>query len=443
MKEFEEKIKEIFYLIGEYGITHAPIDIRFPDKITQENKKKYLTQVYKGYRLGQQQIIEQIIPLLEEKEKLKSKEAQTRKLKDKKTLQRIAINKNLIEYKIRVLRHFADFIAWQIFKNDYYKARRFFSGSRSRPDLLHSNLQSVLHAVDHFHDENELNFALITDLTTFIDIGDLLVIKENRMFVVECKEGEVQRKVYEFIGELEKDDFDAAKIDYSDKGDKFFEQVKRTLKQMDRGGKAVNFLNTEKGPDPFLNTPIQLYEAARPREYYFHTLTELIETSKKDISAYCEIEEIIYVAVYRGEKIGPSRFLADYMAKINFPNYILVDYLGLIGIPLKEPLFFKPIGKETIFDLMFNRLKIYLVINLDAYIALFNKKGFEARWLSTKETQKYKERNKGYKPFIHKNRTIQVLVKGKEIILGDSFIIHLLFDNLTPSWLVDTYYSYK
>lgn len=387
-------------MIGEYGITQKPLDFRFPNKISEQDKKEFLIQVRKGFRLGQQQIIDEIIPLLKEKQELKANESIAKQTKNKEQLQQIINQKYSIDFKIKILRHFADFIAWQIFRNDYYKAKRFYSGSRARPDLLHSNLQSVINAADYFHQEDELNFALISDLTSFIDIGDILLVKDNGMFIVECKEGNVQQKVFEFIEELEKDDFDTKKIDYSDKDLKFFDQVERTLNQIKKGNRASNFINTEKGADPFSEMKINVFEAAKPKEYYFEYLMHLIEESKINSSTYGEVEGVIYIGIYRDEKIVPSGFVFDYIVKRLYENYIIVDYLSIIGLPLKEPLFFKPFGSKIIFDLMFGRLKIFLAINLDKFIELFNKNGIEAKWLSRKETHKLLERRKKYKPFV-------------------------------------------
>lgn len=442
METFENKIKEIFHLIGEYGITQKPLDFRFPDKITEQDKVEFLIQVRKGFRLGQQQIIEEILPLLKHNQDLKAKELEAKRTKNKEELQQIINEKNLLDFKIKLLRHFADFIAWQIFRNDYYKAKRFYSGSRTRPDLLHSNLQSVLKAVDHFHNEDDLNFALISDLTSFIDIGDILLVKSKGMFVVECKEGNVQQKVFEFIDELEKDDFDPKKVDYSDKNSKFFDQVDRTLNQLKKGGRVIEFINTEKGTDPFSEVKIDVVEATNPREYYFEYLMHLFEESKENNSTYGEVEEVIYIGVYRENKIAPSRFVFDYIVKELYQNYIVIDYLSLVGMPLKEPLFFKPFGTEIIFDLMFGRLKLFLAINLDKFIELFNKKGIEAKWLQRKETHKLLENGMRFKPFVHKNRAIQIKVNENKIVLGDSFLIYLLLDNITPSSLVERYRSF-
>ena len=336
-------------------------------------------------------------------------------------------------------------MAWQFFKNDYYKARRFYSGNRNRPDLLNSNLESVLYAVEQFHKEDEKSFALISDLTSFIDIGDILLVKDNQISVVECKSGNVQSKVFDFLDELEKDEFDPAKVDYSDKNKHFFDQVERTLKQYEKGQKLINFLKTEKGTDPFSKTKINVVESTYPPKYYFDYLISLIEESKQKKSAYGEIEEILYIGVYRSQKIiiADELFREILDQNSNYKKRVITSYLQIIDLPLKEPLFFKPFGVETIFDLLFSRLKVLFAIDLDKLIELFNKKGIKANWLNKKDTAKLLKDGRTYKPFIYQNRAISIIVNDRQIVLGDSFLIYLMLDNLTPTSFVERYKNIK
>lgn len=443
MEEFEKKVKKIFYYVAEYGIAKKPLATKDIKSISKSDLEEYLILIHKGFRIGQDLIIKEIIPLLEENKNLKEKDKEAKKKKDKTLQQELSLEIKLNEYKIKVLRHFADFIAWQILKRDYYKARRFFSGNKSRPDLLNSNLDSVLNAVEHYHNEDDKNFALISDLTTFIDIGDILLVSANGIKVIECKEGETQKKVFEFIDEISKEGFDAKNVDYSDKNEKFFEQVQRTLKQIDKGSKLSDFLKNEEGIDPFSDKKIKVQEATNLQIGYFDYLITLIEESKLNGSKYGEVEGIIYIGIYRDKKIPISSFLFRGIVEQIYEKNIILDYLQIIDLPLRDPLFFKPFGTETIFDLLFGRIKIYLAINLDKLLDLFKEKNIDARWLSRKETQKLLGPNKNHHPFVFKNQAIIISKDGEESILGDAFLIYLLLDNLTPTSFVERYNNIK
>lgn len=439
MENFEKIIREIFYYIAEYGIKHKPLDFTNIENISKKDKQEFTIQVHKGFRLGQDIIVKQIIPLFQEKDNLKKEKLEARQKQEKESLKKVNHKIRLIEYKIKLLRHFADLIAWQVFKNDYYKARRFFSGDRNRPDLLNTNFESVLKAVNHFHKLNDFNFALISDLTTFIDIGDILLIEDKGISVIECKEGDVQNKVYEFLDDLITNDLDIKNFDFTGKDQKFFKQAERTLKQIEKGTKLMNFLKNEEGTDPFSDTKIKVHEATNTTEYYHKYLIELLKESEKNNSTYGEVDEIVYIGIYRENKIPISPYLFKNIVNQIYENNIIVDYVSIIGMPLKEPLFFKPFGEEPIFDLMFGRLKIFLAINLDRLIALFNKNGIKTEWLSRKQTHKLIDTNKNFKAFIYKNRAIKVWLNDESIILGDSFLVYILFDNVTPQSFVQRF----
>lgn len=433
---FELKIREIFYLVGEYGIKNTPNYKVFSK--SEEEKKEFLINCRKGFRLGQKVMVIEAVRILTEFKKKKVIEKKAKKQKDKKLLEELAEDIWQLEYDLALIRHFADFLAWLVFRNEWHKIRRFYSGERTRPSLLESNLQSVLASVEHFHSLDDLNFALITDLTSFIDIGDLIVMTADKVLFIECKSGQVQQHIFEFIEELLTDDFDPAKVDYTNKNNKFFDQLERTLRQQERNSHAVKFFNTEEGIDPFSKKEIKLTISTAKPVYYHEILEKVANESFEDDSAYNSVEDIIHIAAYRESKLGPSKFIFDTMLKNELENYIIIDYMQLVYAPLKEPLLFKSIGKETIFDLMFNRLYIFLALDLDKLIELFNKKGVKARWLTEKETNKYLSQGPP-KPFVYNKRGIQISTNGHTLVLGTTFTVNLLLDNMTPSALVNRY----
>lgn len=436
MNDFETKIRQIFYLVGEFGIDNTP-DYQ-PVGMSEQGKRQFLVNCRKGFRQGQDLMVQETIFLLKDLKNKKAEEKEAQKNKGKEQLEAINLEIDGINHKLAILRHFADFLAWMFLKNEWHKIRRLYSGSKSRPNLLESNLDSVVESIKYFHSQDEMNFALITDLTSFIDVGDLLLVTADKINIVECKSGDVQRRVYEFIEELQAEEFDASKVDYSKKDFKFFDQLERTLRQHERNSHAVKFLNTEKGIDPFVKKKINLVTTSERPEYYFDTLANVAENSFIEDSAYDIVEDIIYIAAYRNSKLKASYFLFDQMAQKIIKEYVPVDLMQLLYAPLKEPLFFKPIGKEILFDLLFDRLKIYLALDINKLVDLFNEKGVAAKWLTPKATKRYLSKG-GSKPFVFKGRAIEVTSNGHILVLGTTFTVNLLLDNLTPSTIVARY----
>lgn len=438
MEEFELKLKDIFYYIAEYGIKNKPLDFRNKDTISKEDLSEFKIQVHKGFRIGQNMILDELILLYKERRDITLEEKEANKAHDKEKKVILKYKIKAIDYKISILRHFADFIAWQALRGHHYRARRFFSGDLNRPDLLNTNLESVIAIMEQLHSESEYNFALISDLTTFIDIGDILLIQEKNIAVIECKEGETQSRVNRFLDDIIQDDWEETilKIIEDDtsngkiKTKKFLDQAMRTVRQLNKGTRVRDFINNDAGTDPFSEKNIEIIEIKKPDVHYYDELMEAIVDARKGGSAYNDIEDVVYYAVFTGDKINYSGEVFKFMCDKFFKNKIITDYISIIKVPMRQPLFYKPFGKETFFDLLFGRLKVYLAIDIDSLLNLLNESGIKAEWMSTKETHKYKE--KGGKVFTYNNRAIKVYTKDSFLVLGDTFLTKLLYDNLNP-----------
>lgn len=447
MDDFEYKLREIFFYIGSFGIRHKQINIFKPHLITEEDKIEFTTYVYKGFRIGQSLIVEEILNLYEDKKFIKKQFLEARKSKDKSLLNVLEGSRYEVDYRIKILRHFADFIAWQLFKGQYFMARRFHSGDKSRPDLLNTNFQSVINAANYFHKESPLNFALITDLTTFIDVGDILLASPNTLTIVECKSGEVQNKVHKLIDELKGDDWMKAieKLvkENSKKGAKsILDQTQRTINQLHKGTKARDFIRNEAGTDTFSDKEVQIFESKIPEQNYYDKIIEAFNDAIIPGYSSGAIEDVIFFAVFRNNKVDMAFDIFNAMANELSGRTHRTNYLYQLELPIKQPLFFKPFGEEIIFELLTGRLKLFLVIDIDKLIELFNSTGIKARWMTRKETNKYLDDKPMYRPYMYENQAIQVEVADRKLVLGSQFLTKILLDNVTPSSFVDQYKSY-
>lgn len=245
-EDFEHKFREIYFYIGVFGITQKPLYPWDMEIASEVDKIEYQIQVHKGFRIGQALIIEEITKLYYDKKQLKYEYIEARKSKNEKLKNYINTALKIVEHHIKILRHLADLIAWQMLGHQYFKARRFYSGDKGRPDLSETNLESVIKAVDYFHRKAPINFALITDLTTFIDVGDLLVSSAKSLAIVECKSGSIQWQVNALLSELLQDNWkevveDLIKNKGKKKAGDMLKQASRTLNQLDKGTKVTNF----------------------------------------------------------------------------------------------------------------------------------------------------------------------------------------------------------
>lgn len=447
MENFEHKFREIYFYIGPFGITQKPLYPWDMETASEVDKIEYKIQVHKGFRIGQAIIIEEILKLYYDKKQLKVEYIGARNSKYEKLKKYINSELKIIEHRIKMLRHLADFVAWQMLGHQYFRARRFYSGDKGRPDLFETNLESVIEAVAYFHRKDPINFALITDLTTFIDVGDLLLSSEKSLSIVECKSGSVQWEVDVLIRELGKDNWkdvveNLVKVKGKKRAGDMLKQASRTLNQMDKGTRVTTFLNNEEGKDTFTDSQVNIYESKIPLQNYYEKLIESFTESIVSGYSLNVIENIVFYAVIRnvsaneGYKIFTG--LLDDL-EIRSQN---IDYLHQLDIPIKAPLFVKPFSKEIMIELLMGRIKLFLAIDLDGLIQMFNERGIQARWMSRKETNKYLDSKPQYIPYMNNHQGILITIDKHEIVLGSQFLTKILLDNITPSSFIDQYKSY-
>ncbi|MDY0264469.1 MAG: hypothetical protein RBR12_04725 [Sulfurospirillum cavolei] len=431
MKEFEKVIEQVFKYTHEYAFKN--LDLKRdnpPENWTKEEKNKFTEYVHIGFKKAQDLVLNELlsyeIQIKELNKTLKESRRNGNKVGEKDTQKLI----NLIKYKTTILRIFMDFIAWQFLGGQYYKVRRFYDMRKkenSRPTLSKSNIESVKSAVEYYHALNPLNFALISDLTSFIDIGDILLMDNYRLRPIEVKEGEKNEEIFNFLFK-EKIPENLETID-----ENFLKQAKRVLNQAKRGHLLYDVLKNEKGIDPFTELKTEVNKEAFEIKTYIDEFEKLVANLDMKNYSYTIIEDIISIGIYQKEMIHKGNIIIPFLNQKMFgKEYPVFNYREKFQMPISEPIFYYGLSKKTIFDILFGRINIVMSINLDKFIELCNLQGLEARYLSEKETMKRKTKGE-ISLFEFEKKNIMI----GDTILGDGLIARMLFDFVRPSSIIE------
>lgn len=431
MKEFEEQVIKIFNYTHEYAINNLPFNHNIhPSEWSKSQQDLFAQFVHLGFRKAQDLILSEMLVIEENIKTLKLDLKVSRKNRDKDKIKKIENNIKIFNHKELILRHFADFIAWQILGQQYYKVRRFHNMKdkyNTRPTLSESNLDSIISAVDYYHKQNPSNFALMSDLTSFIDIGDILLIENYEVKPIEIKEGKKNKEIFDFL--FNKD----IEISPDKINDKFLKQAKRVLNQAERGIKLNNFFKNDSGKDPFMDCNVQVNEKEYIMESYADTVNKLLLDLNHKDWAYSIVENIITIGIYQKQNILMGDILIQELNKMNYgKEFPVTSYLQTLQIPISEPIVYKGFPKDKIFDILFGRIRIILSINLDNFIQLCNDNNLNARYLSKKETMNRKK--KGDLSMYEFNK--QNIIINENTILGDGIIVRMLFDFTKPSSII-------
>ena len=88
-------------------------------------------------------------------------------------------------------------------------------------------------------------------------------------------------------------------------------------------------------------------------------------------------------------------------------------------------------------------MRLYLAVDLDKIVDLFNQRGCKARWMSKKETNKLLDTQLESKPLIHQHQAILLKVGKMILYLGSQLVTKLSLDNNTPTSFVDEYNAFR
>src|SRR5699024_8701379 len=104
----------------------------------------------------------------------------------------------IIEQRLKTFSHIADGIAWQLIGGEIHIAKRFYLQEKGQKRLKESNIDHAIKVAKEINKDPN-NFALISDITNFIQIGDLLVVSEGTIGIMELKQGKVNKQITEFL----------------------------------------------------------------------------------------------------------------------------------------------------------------------------------------------------------------------------------------------------
>lgn len=341
--------------------------------------------------------------------------------------------------KETVVRKTMDAIAWQMLGAQLYAARRFYRGHKP-PKLATSNAESLVAAADHFRANSPGSFALISDLTTFIQVGDLLVFTpEKGVTIAEVKEGDANHQVLKFAQFFASTQCAKAVSYFRDEhGEGKYNQLGRVLRQQARMQHVTQVLNTDSGVDP--DTDEQIVVGRDPIETSFWDthLAFALDDSKRSGWSIEHIEQCLYLGVYRGDMRLASKaiFSAWVEHTCSAKVFSVVNLIDCMLNPLALPIYLRRIPRESMFDILFGRAIVWLAIDADAFAKLASYQGLPLRWSTKREAGELRKR-KGGEPWLLENRMLVIDRPGSLSAVSMGLLLRIYFHAVVPSSAVE------
>jgi len=425
---FEETIRKINIYVTRYGIDKLNAPVNLKNKL-QYNK--FISYVHEGFGLAQEEIINTLLLIQQQKDECKAK---LKNEKNKEILKTLKDKQESLANQEMITRKLADSIAWQLIGQFHYIARRMYTG-QNQLSIKSSNLSSGQEFVTRYNKENTLRFALLTDITSFLQLGDVLVLDRSDsnpiIGVAELKEGKKNEETREFLDFLYKSKCPKSMYYFAqEKGEKQFEQLMRMVKQDYKTAANLSILEKGSGRDPISEINVRISEDIFILQHYEDVVRHLLEKCDEKGWAIEHFEGCLSIGAYKFPFPGNQAFKA-WVSGNNFPAS---DLRSGFSIPLAMPIFLLNLGEENVMDLTMGRKNVLIHLNIDEWINLGLRNGLACEWLSSKATHKLLDkRNKQLRPYVFENRAIKFAQGDKEYYVGDGILVRILFEFVKPS----------
>lgn len=444
--EIETELREIADTICKQGLSNffETKEISIDDfiKDSKTHNKDFIVSCHTQFKEAQNRIITCVLSIQNEQDVVKKQLKQARQ-ENKKTLVAELINKETyLHFAENLFKHCADAIVWHLIQGQLWISRRLYLRVDGNKKLKESNLDSTILAAKEIN-SNPLNFVLITDITNNVQVGDLIGIINGSFTIAEVKEGQKNYEILEIIKELGTNPTPVKSKQILDKvseDPKLHEHLMRTIRQGKTMEEVHEILSTDKGIDPTTQKEIKILTPKENVPFYSKRLSMLeSQLSERKFWAYDVIEECLHIGIYKGEmRFGGPELLKAIAKTNNKQNIIIIDILNIIK-SLNKPIFFLPFTLDFIFDLIFSRIKMYFMLDLDNYIELYKEFDLVAEWGTRKETAKMNDFGKGFDILKVNNRGIKIKYvnqnKTEEVWLSVGTVYRIIFEQIYPSYM--------
>lgn len=350
-------------------------------------------------------------------------------------------NENKLDFpKELLLRGIADAMAWQLLGHQLAHARRFFR-STAQPDLYNSNFESVVFVARESVKDKPNVVSLISDLTSFIQVGDLLVYEpEKGLTIAEVKEGSMNLKIGYFMKLYAESSCDSALSHFANQeGEQAVKQLQRMARQANRMAYVTSVLGTGHGVDPDTQEKIIIPEPFFPIKTWDDRLNNTLGKANINGWAIDVIDNCLFLGVYASEhmRVGGHIIFNAWFDKMGgtpeCPRSLLIDSMSN---PLALPIFSRNISDEDKFDVLFGRKQVCMGICVELLLSECEKAGFSVRFATKKEQGHLNQTNN--RPYKHKGKSVFIGRGSKEFVLMDGVFLRVMFHGQSPISVIRT-----
>jgi hypothetical protein len=335
---------------------------------------------------------------------------------------------------ILLLHKLADSMAWQMIDNQLCYARRFYKDQKI-VDLKHSNFSSIIRAIEHYHEATPDGFALISDLTSFVQVGDLLLAgPEGHFNIAEVKEGDKNHQILDFLKFFMRSECPRALQFFIDEhGPHSLKQLQRMLRQTSRMAHVAEIFNSGVSQDPDTERKISIPEETVYIGSWDEELNNILNISDTRGYALETIDGCLFIASYSNTTTmagGHFLFNTWFDNSGGTPDCPRARLIDCMSHPLALPIFNHNIADRHKLDILFGRKNVCIGLNIPAFFKQLIKNGVQVRQATNKEASEMDQ--KGFHPYRNGGKAYFIGVDNVETPLMDGIFLRIMHHGQRP-----------
>lgn len=181
------------------------IESHMPEKDNILSMQLFRNSVHDGWKKAQDIACGELLRLLDEKSEIEIKIKERKRNKQKDSVDGLRKALDVIDIRVKKIQYVFGSIVWTLFGMRDYVVRRFYRESSS--NINRKSLGELYVVADEFN-KNSSDVAILCDLTTFMHVGDLVVVGKvngrEGISIAEVKQGKRNFELMEVIQNFEK-----------------------------------------------------------------------------------------------------------------------------------------------------------------------------------------------------------------------------------------------
>ena len=335
----------------------------------------------------------------------------------------------------------ADTIAWGMLGGQLAFARRIYKFHK-QPDLSHSNFESVIQVVRALREQDPGCMPLITDLTSFVQVGDIMCVSaDRRTAYIEVKEGRHNTHVLDLAMFYDASGCEVFReIVKKTESPKTVKQMERVLRQKARMNYVRDAIGKGTAKDPDTGDVVRIPEPFFQIETWHEKLANLTDAAKEKQSWAYDVQGPIFMGAYAGEVAprGHAMFLMALSLEGDVEqDFHIIRLADCLHAPLAPPVFSRNLANEVMMDLMFGRMNVCIAVSIPRLIEVCEMAGMDVRYATRRELGKAKIA--GVEPVVHRGKGLFFSLDGEEMMLLGGVIFRALFHCQQPESVLRHY----